>query len=462
VGPSPQVILLVDDDARVRRAVGGFLREEGGYVVDEVEDGAALLARLDRARPDLVLLDIVMPELDGLAALERLRERHADLPVIMLSGEATVERAVKAIRLGAHDFLEKPITPEKLLITVERALAFRALGRENAGLRAERGQRAEDFEMIGESAAADEVRAAIRRVAPTQAKVLILGENGTGKELVARAIHEASPRARGPFIKVNCAAIPRDLVESELFGHEKGAFTGATLTRKGKFELADVGTLFLDEVGDMSLDAEAKLLRALETGEAERVGGNRPIRFDVRVIAATNKDLKAEIAAGRFREDLYYRLSVVPIAVPPLRERRADIPLLAAHFLARAAADNRRPPLRLTDEAARRLKAYDWPGNIRELRNLMERIAIMSDAEELTGEVLASYLEDAPVGPEDSANPAHLRGRLEAAEREVLLAELDRSAWNVSAAAKTLGIDRASLHRKMKRHGLSRAGTAES
>ncbi len=273
---SPQVLLLVDDDAQVRRAVGGFLREEGGYVVDEIEDGAALLARVDQARPDLVLLDIVMPGLDGLAALERLRERHPDLPVVMLSGEATVERAVRAIRLGAYDFLEKPITPEKLLVTVERALAFQALGRENAGLRAERRLLAEDFEMIGASPAAEDVRAAIRRVAPTQAKVLILGENGTGKELVARAIHDASARARGPFIKVNCAAIPRDLVESELFGHEKGAFTGATMTRKGKFELADGGTLFLDEVGDMTLDAQAKLLRALEAGEAERVGGAAP------------------------------------------------------------------------------------------------------------------------------------------------------------------------------------------
>ncbi len=461
MNPPGRVVLVVDDDTGVRRAVSGFLRDEG-YTTDELEDATELLARLDAARPDLVLLDIVMPGLDGLAALERLREHHQDLPVVMLSGEATIERAVKAIRLGAHDFLEKPVTPEKLLVTVERALAFQALDRENAGLRAERGERAADSEMVGASPAADALRGTIRRVAPSQAKVLILGENGTGKELVARAIHDASPRARGPFIKVNCAAIPRDLVESELFGHERGAFTGATATRKGKFELADNGTLFLDEVGDMSADAQAKLLRAIETGEAERVGGSRPVRFDVRVIAATNKDLKVEIAAGRFREDLYYRLSVVPIVVPPLRERGDDIPLLAAHFLARSAADNRRPPLRLTPEAACRLQGYDWPGNIRELRNLMERIAIMSDAEELNGNVLSSYLEDAPPTADEVENPANLRGRLEAAEREVLQAELERAGWNVSAAAKTLGIDRASLHRKLKRHGITRAGSAGS
>jgi DNA-binding NtrC family response regulator len=456
MSPAPATLLLVDDDPGVRRALRDCLRDEG-YTVDELEDGAGLVARVDLTPPDLVLLDIVMPGLDGLAALERLRERYADLPVVMMSGAATIERAVKAIRLGAYDFLEKPITPEKLLVTVERGLAWRQLGRENAALRAERGEAAADCQMVGTSAAAMALREAIRRVAPSQAKVLIRGENGTGKELVARAIHDASPRARGPFIKVNCAAIPRDLVESELFGHERGAFTGATATRKGKFELADSGTLFLDEVGDMSAEAQAKLLRALETGEAERVGGARPIRFDVRAIAATNKDLEAEIAAGRFREDLYYRLSVVPVVVPPLRERPDDIPLLAEHFLARAAADNRRPPIRLGASAVAGLRAYEWPGNIRELRNLMERIAIMSDAEELDGEVLASYLPEAAVPGE--AGEAGLRGRIEAAERVVLLEELEAAGWNVSAAAKRLGIDRASLHRKMKRHGIARGGS---
>jgi len=460
-GGQGPALLIVDDDAGVRRAVRDYLRDEG-YTADELEDGAELLARLEAALPDLVLLDIVMPGLDGLTALERLRERYPDLPVIMMSGEATIERAVRATRLGAYDFLEKPVTPEKLLVTVERALAWRDLGRENASLRAERAERAADYQMLGTSAAAGALREAIRRVAPSQAKVLILGENGTGKELVARAIHDASPRARGPFIKVNCAAIPRDLVESELFGHERGAFTGATATRKGKFELAHTGTLFLDEIGDMSADAQAKLLRALETGEAERVGGGRPVRFDVRAIAATNKDLTAEIATGRFREDLYYRVSVVPIEVPPLRERAEDIPLLAEHFLAIACADNRRPAIRLTPDAMGGLTAYDWPGNIRELRNLMERIAIMSDAAELTGNVLASYLPEAPVatadgepGPSDST----LRSRLEVSERAALIKELTQTGWNVSAAAKNLGIDRASLHRKMKRHGIVRAGS---
>ena len=452
-------ILIVDDHPGLRREVAITLRD-GGYRVDELADGADLQSRLEAAPPDLVLLDIEMPGLDGLSALERLRERHADLAVVMISGHATVERAVKAIKLGAHDFLEKPWTPERLLLTVERALAFRDLGRENAALRAERGELAAEYRMVGEGPAATALTETVRRVAGSQAKVLILGENGTGKELVARAIHESSPRARGPFIKVNCAAIPRDLVESELFGHERGAFTGATASRKGKFELANHGTLFLDEVGDMSAEAQAKLLRALETGEAERVGGSRPIRFDVRTIAATNKDLKAEIGAGRFREDLYYRLAVVPIQVPPLRERPEDIMLLANHFLARACADNRRARLKLTAEAEGRLKSYEWPGNIRELRNLMERIAIMTDADEITGAVLASYMDEMAAGGGDlgdSAGESSLRARLAGSEREVLLEELKRAGWNVSAAAKNLGIDRASLHRKMKRHRIARS-----
>jgi two-component system, NtrC family, nitrogen regulation response regulator NtrX len=451
-------ILVVDDHPGLRREVAITLRD-GGYRVDELADGAELAARLETAPPDLVLLDIEMPGLDGLSALERLRERHADLAVVMISGHATVERAVKAIKLGAHDFLEKPWTPERLLLTIERALAFRDLGRENAALRAERGELAAEYRMVGEGPAATALTETVRRVAASQAKVLILGENGTGKELVARAIHDSSPRARGPFIKVNCAAIPRDLVESELFGHERGAFTGATASRKGKFELAHRGTLFLDEVGDMSPEAQAKLLRALETGEAERVGGSRPIRFDVRTIAATNKDLKAEIGVGRFREDLYYRLAVVPIQVPPLRDRPEDITLLANHFLARACADNRRARLKLTAEAEGRLKGYEWPGNIRELRNLMERIAIMTDAEELTGAVLASYMDEMAPGGEmgETAGESSLRARLAGSEREVLLEELKRAGWNVSAAAKNLGIDRASLHRKMKRHRIARS-----
>jgi two-component system, NtrC family, nitrogen regulation response regulator NtrX len=460
---SRPVVLLVDDDPGVRKALRSALADEG-YRVDEIEDGVELLPRVDAAAPDLVLLDILMPGMDGITALKGLRDRYPDLPVVMMSGIASIERAVQATKLGAADFLEKPLSPERLLVTVERALAFRDLGRENAALQAQCGELAGEFQMVGDSQATAVVREAIRRVAPTHAKVLILGENGTGKELVARAIHAASPRARGPFIKVNCAAIPRDLVESELFGHERGAFTGATATRKGKFELADRGTLFLDEVGDMSLDAQAKLLRALETGEAERVGGGRPIRFDVRVIAATNKDLRAEIAAGRFREDLYYRLAVVPIEVPPLRERTEDIPLLAEHFLARACADNRRPRLRMQPAAASRLAAYDWPGNIRELRNLMERIAIMTDADELTESVLASYLEEMPASGEasdgDGDGGSSLRARLAGSEREVLVEELKRSGWNVSAAAKSLGIDRASLHRKMKRHGIARTATS--
>jgi two-component system nitrogen regulation response regulator NtrX len=455
-------ILIVDDETGIRRALRTYLGDEG-YATEELEDASDLEAHLAAHQPDLVLLDVVMPGLDGISALRQLRDRDQELPVVMMSGQATVERAVEATRLGAFDFLEKPLTPEKLLVTVERALEWQQLRGENRALRAERTA---EFQMVGDGPAARALLATIERVAPTSAKVLILGENGTGKELVARSIHDRSERAGGPFVKVNCAAIPRDLVESELFGHERGAFTGATTTRKGKFELADGGTLFLDEVGDMSADAQAKLLRALETGEAERVGGGTPIRFDVRVIAATNKDLAQEIAAGHFREDLYYRLSVVPIQLPSLKERREDVPLLARHFLERYCADNGRPQIALTAAAERLLAAHDWPGNIRELRNLIERITIMHDGDTLTEDDIEAYVPETRTaggsgdtgsagGEGDDGDPS-LKRRLDAHERQVIRAELERAGWNVSAAAKVLGIDRASLHRKIRRHGLSR------
>jgi two-component system nitrogen regulation response regulator NtrX len=366
-----------------------------------------------------------------------------------MSGHGSIEEAVKAIRLGAADFIEKPFGPDRLHVTVERALEVRALQRENERLRAIAG--ASD-EMVGTSGSLDQIRAEIAKVAKSDAKVLVTGESGTGKELVARAIHKGSARARGPFEKLNCAALPKDLVESELFGYEKGAFTGATQMKRGRLEAADGGTLFLDEVGDMSLDTQAKFLRAIETGEIERLGATRTISVDTRIVAATNKDLPEEIQAGRFREDLYYRLNVVPIHLPPLRQRREDIPLLAAHFAARLAAEHGRPRRDFTKEAMEQLSAYAWPGNIRELRNLVERILIMTDGETIGAEEVEDAL---PAGAQEGP-PSEIKVAREKAERDTILTTLRQCQWNVTEASRRLGMDRGYLHRKIKRYGLAR------
>src|SRR6185436_2905949 len=329
-------------------------------------------------RVDLVLTDLRLPGKDGIALLTALKAARPELPVVLMSGHGSIEEAVKAIQLGAVDFVEKPFGPERLQVTVERALELKALQRENEQLRSLAG--AAD-EMVGKSRVLEQIRGEIAKVAKTDAKVLITGESGAGKELIARAIHRQSARARGPFEKLNCAALPKDLVESELFGYEKGAFTGAMQMKRGRLEAADLGTLFLDEVGDMSLDTQAKFLRAIETGEIERLGSTRTIAVDTRIVAATNKDLQAEIAAGRFREDLFYRLNVVPIHLLPLRQRREDIPLLIEHFAAKLSAEHGRPPRRFTPDALQRLSQYSWPGNVRELKNLVERILIMTEGE---------------------------------------------------------------------------------
>src|SRR5918995_5009423 len=352
-------VLIVDDEAGVRSALSGVLRDEG-YSVDAVESGEACLDRVARAPYDVIVLDIWLPGLDGLATLERLRLRHVDAPVVMISGHGNIESAVRAIKMGAFDFVEKPLSLEKTVLVIGNAVRQSRLEAENRALRAHVDRR---LTMVGESHTMAQLREQVAMAAPTNGRVLIYGENGTGKELVARSIHALSRRRNGPFVEVNCAAIPEELIESELFGHIKGAFTGAVADKPGRFEQANTGTIFLDEIGDMSLKTQAKVLRVLQEQVMERVGGTQRIKTDVRVLAATNKELPAEIRSGRFREDLYFRLNVIPIFVPPLRDRQDDIPLLADHFMALLAAEDRKRPKRFAPEAASRLQHYAWPGN---------------------------------------------------------------------------------------------------
>src|SRR5436190_6527102 len=394
-------ILLVDDEPGVRSALGGVLRDEG-YEVDAVDSGEACLERLGRQAYDVVVLDIWLPGMDGLATFARMRERQIESQVVMISGHGNIESAVRAIKMGAFDFVEKPLSLEKTVLVVRNALRQRHLEAENLALRARVDAQ---HTMVGESYAMVKLREQVTIAAPTNGRVLIFGENGTGKELVARNIHALSRRRTGPFVEVNCAAIPEELIESELFGHVRGAFTGAVADRRGKFELAHGGTIFLDEIGDMSLKTQAKVLRVLQEQVMEPVGGSNRIRVDVRVLAATNKDLTAEIRAGNFRDDLYFRLNVVPIFVPSLRERQDDVPLLADHFMAMLAREYGRRVKTFDAQAMAALKEYSWPGNVRELRNLVERLIIM-----VPGDVIAahdlSFLDGnlaAPPRPEKSA-----------------------------------------------------------
>jgi two-component system nitrogen regulation response regulator NtrX len=448
-------ILVVDDEPGIRQALGQLLEYEG-YEVRSAAGGPQGLAEYDAFRPHLVFLDVKMAGLDGLEVLRRLRERDPDATVVMISGHATIQTAVEATQLGAYDILEKPLDTDRVLVLLRNALAQRALSEENARLRETIEAR---YEIVGRSYAVRALLERIDRVAASPARVLITGENGTGKELVARAIHRGSPRARKPFVEVNCAAIPSELIESELFGHVKGSFTGAVADRAGKFEQADHGTLFLDEIGDMAPAAQAKVLRVLQDGVVTRIGGSKPVQVDVRVLAATNKDLEAEIAAGRFREDLYYRLNVVPIAVPALRERRDDIPLLAVHFLQQFAARDGLPARGITDEALARLAGLDWPGNVRELRNTMERLVILA-----AGPTIGPADVDRLVGRRP-AEPAGLGALVEcttfeefkvAAERAFLLAKLRTFDWNVSETARALDMPRSNLYKKIERYGLTR------
>jgi DNA-binding NtrC family response regulator len=448
-------LLVIDDEPNILTTVRRALEVEG-YQVEVAGGGAMGLAKLAEQEIDLVLLDVVMPEEGGLDVLAKIRAAHPEVSVIMMSGNATIETAVSATKLGAHDFIEKPVTGDKLLLTVQNALSFARLARENARLR-ERARA--EFAMIGASGAMRAIFDKIAKTAPTTGRVLITGENGTGKELVARAIHDHSKRADGPFIKLNCAAIPSELIESELFGHEKGAFTGAAAQRRGKFELADGGTLFLDEVGDMNPSAQAKVLRVLQEGELERVGGAETIKVDVRVIAATNKDLSAEIAAGRFREDLYYRLAVVPIELPPLRARRDDIPELVGHFVEVVCEANDRRPKRVASGAMTLLMQHTWPGNVRELKNVVERLTILTgEAEAITEADVADALPSVKKVAGGFARGTPFKDLVAASEREIILGALEANEYHVSNTAKELQLERSHLYKKMRALGIDHRG----
>jgi two-component system nitrogen regulation response regulator NtrX len=444
-------VLIVDDEAGVRSALSGVLRDEG-YAVDAVESGEACLDRVSRVAYDVVVLDIWLPGMDGLATLARLRERHVDAPIVMISGHGNIESAVRAIKMGAFDFVEKPLSLDKTVLVVGNAVRQRRLEAENRALRAHVDKR---LTMVGESYAMTQLREQVAMAAPTNGRVLIYGENGTGKELVARSIHALSRRRGGPFVEVNCAAIPEELIESELFGHVKGSFTGATSDRRGKFETADGGTLFLDEIGDMSLKTQAKVLRALQEQVVEPVGGATGVRLDVRVLAATNKDLTAEIRAARFREDLYFRLNVIPIFVPPLRERAEDIPRLAEHFMSEFAREYGRRPKRLDAAAAATLQAYRWPGNVRELRNVLERMMIMVPGETI-GAADLPFLDSGALAVVDAGGgvPIPLHEARERFEREYILRALAAQQGNISRTADVLGVERSNLYRKMRAFGI--------
>ena len=452
-------LLVIDDEPNILTTVRRSLELEG-YAVEVAAGGASGLAKLADNAIDLVLLDVMMPGDSGLEVLPKIRVASPETIVVMMSGNATIETAVQATKAGAHDFIEKPLSGDKLLLTVQNALTFARLRHENARLR---GRARTDFAMVGKGAAMRAIFDKVAKTAPSAGRVLITGENGTGKELVARAIHEHSKRADGPFVKLNCAAIPSELIESELFGHEKGAFTGATQQRRGKFELADGGTLFLDEVGDMNPSAQAKVLRVLQENELERVGGAETIKVDVRVVAATNKDLGAEIAAGRFREDLYYRLAVVPIELPPLRARREDIPMLVEHLIGQVCADNDRRLKRVATSAMTLIMQHDWPGNVRELKNVVERLAILTgDAEIITEADVGDALPRVKAVKPGFARGTPFKDLVAAAEREIIIAALEANDHHVSNTARELQLERSHLYKKMRALGIDHRADDES
>lgn len=444
-------VLIVDDEESIRNSLEKILTYER-YRVFTAADGQGALDLAENERIDIVLLDIKMPGMDGLEVLAALKQRQPDLPVVIISGHGTIGTAVEATKLGAFDFIEKPIDMDRLLLTLRNGLAQAELSRRNIQLEKRVGLKTE---IVGQHPEMLAIMETIKRVAPTNARVLIMGENGTGKELVARKLHELSKRVEEPFVEVNCAAIPEDLIESELFGHEKGAFTGAVAQRIGKFELADGGTLFLDEVGDMSLSAQAKVLRVLQESAFERVGGTETKRVDVRVIAATNKDLLEQAKEGRFREDLFYRLNVVPIRIPPLRERKSDIPILADHFLREISHELGRSAKRITSDALDVLMDYSWPGNVRELRNLIERLCILAPGDSIRRIDLPTL---SVVREEDATrDPFGLRTFQEFKdfmEKEYIVRKLRENNGNVSRTARQLGMQRSNLYKKLEKYGI--------
>ena len=449
-------ILVVDDEQGVREALRQLLEYEG-YAVMMASSGPDALGAHAEFKPHLVLLDVKMAGMDGLAVLARLREADPNALVVMISGHGTIATAVEATQLGAHDFLEKPLDTHRVLLTLKNALQHVVLEREVRALKAAVEQR---HEIVGSSSAIQQVLERIEKVAPTPARLLITGENGTGKELVARAVHRLSPRANRAFVEVNCAAIPSELIESELFGHVKGSFTGAFADRIGKFELADGGTLFLDEVGDMSPAAQSKVLRVLQEGVITPIGSSRSVKVDVRVIAATNKKLEDEIAVGRFREDLLYRLNVVPIDVPPLRSRREDIAQLVEHFAAQLATQQGLQPKSFAEAAVERLRRHHWPGNVRELRNTVERLMILANGDVVTEadvlRMVGPAAEQVGLGDVLLESPTFEQFK-QNAERAFLLAKLKEHDWNVSETARRLEMPRSNLYKKIERYRLTRA-----
>jgi two-component system, NtrC family, nitrogen regulation response regulator NtrX len=446
----PNSVLVVDDEEGIRRTLAGVLEDEG-LSVETAASGEACLKAFERRLFSCVLLDVWLPGMDGIETLDRIRTSYPDTAVIMISGHGSIETAVRATRLGALDFIEKPLQIERTVLAIRNALRQRQLEADNQRLR----EQLDDYAMIGDSVPMRALRQQIAVAAPTGGRILIYGESGTGKELVARAIHRESARASMPFVELNCAAIPEELIESELFGHTKGAFTGATQAKRGKFEQSDGGTLLLDEVGDMSLKVQAKVLRVLEEQRFEAVGSNLPIKVDVRIIAATNKRLDEEIDRGLFRADLFYRLNVIPFEVPPLREHQEDIPPLVDHFNRRYSAEYNRPPKLFTGDALELLSSYDWPGNVRELRNTVERVVIMTAKEEITaGDLPKPGVTEGVTTPTRLDFASYKEGR-DAYERNYILRKLAECDGNITRTAEAMSIDRSHLYRRMKALGVS-------
>ena len=452
-----KTILVVDDEEDIRDSLKGILKDEG-FTVELATNGSEALDRVETAMPDLILLDIWMEGTEqGLNVLAGLKKKYPFLPVIMISGHGTIETAVTATKLGAYDYIEKPLSYDKILLVIENCLNYHLLAEENLLLKRQAAKR---FHLTGSSDVMKDLKKQIETVASTNAWVMITGENGTGKELVAHTIHRSSNRADRPMVEVNCAAIPEELIESELFGHERGSFTGADSPRRGRFDLANNGTLFLDEIGDMSLKTQSKILRILDEQRFERVGGDKTIQVDVRVIVATNKDLSEEIRKGAFREDLYYRLNVIPIHVPPLRERKEDIFLLVQDFLEEFSRENNSEPKSIADETMPALLAHDWPGNVRELKNLVERLVIMSPGPSIEVSSLSGGFES--LKSQFTANPSFktastLREARNMAEKEYISVKLAKNKGNISQTAEEIDIDRTSLHKKIKALGIKEA-----
>lgn len=440
---SKPVILIVDDEEGIRESLSGILEDEG-YGILTADSGEEAVRILREASPDLIFLDIWLTGMDGIKTLQEIKAMKPEVPVIMISGHGSIELAVKATQTGAYDFLEKPLSLERVLLVSKRAIEKRTLERENITLKEDLTRK---WKLVGESQKIRDLRQQVEMAARSNSRVLIFGESGTGKEVAARLLHEKSPRAGKPFIEVNCAAIPQELIESELFGHEKGSFTGAFEKKNGKFELADGGTLFLDEIGDMSLQTQAKVLRVIETQEFQRVGGNKNINVDVRIIAATNKDLKEEVKKSSFREDLFFRLNVIPLFIPPLRERKEDIPILVEYFLDSLAAEYGKPPRKILPEALKYLQSYDWPGNVRELKNVIERLVIMTPSNIIDAKNLFIHVEHEE---SDYFQYKTLKDARDAFEKDYIAKKLEENNWNISRTAEILDVERSNLHRKIK------------